>query len=72
MMDAESVFLLYESQVSILAKQVQDYQYTKLSLILVITFGSRDTRMKNTLVSIFFSNFFFFYKGKGLLIFNLW
>lgn len=43
MMHPEAVLFLCESQVSILAKQVQDNQ--KLGVILVITLDSKDTRM---------------------------
>lgn len=56
MMDPEAV-LLYESQIFILAKQVQDNQCTKLGVILVITLDSKDT-------------FFFFSKEKWMLFFN--
>lgn len=55
MMDPEAV-LLYESQIFILAKQVQDNQCTKLGVILVITLDSKDT-------------FFFFFKREVDVVF---
>lgn len=55
--DRGSVFLLCGSKVFIFTNHDQDKQYTKFGLILVITLGKRNTRMKSTLVSKFF--FFF-------------
>lgn len=66
-MDPEAVFFLYESQVSILAKQVQDKQYTKLSVCdFSYYFGQQ--RYKNE--ECIHQQFMFFSKEKGLLIFS--